>query len=187
MVKSLQVVSVCGYVPFDKRPGCEKPLEVPHGLFSPFVLQSMRNFILCKALSLRQYNSPLKVFIRRNSNYRMLINATEVEAFLLGCGFVIVEPENLSFIEQVELFHNAGIIIGASGAALANLIFCKPEAKIIILTSDYKDMIFGYWQNMAAAVENNVTFVKGKSTDKFTSLHSDFSIAIPDLINAISY
>ena len=37
----------------------------------------------------------------------------------------------LDFFKQIHLFQNAKIIIGAHGAAFANLIFCKPNTKVL--------------------------------------------------------
>ena len=45
--------------------------------------------------------------------------------------FKSVFLENISFEEQVKLFHNANIIIAAHGAALANMLFCKENTLII--------------------------------------------------------
>ena len=46
-------------------------------------------------------------------------------------GFVVYKVGELDFFEQIHLFQNAKIIIGAHGAAFANLIFCKPNTKIL--------------------------------------------------------
>jgi capsular polysaccharide biosynthesis protein len=146
----------------------------------------MRDFIKSKISNRVLMVSSKKIYIKRNSHYRNVTNAEEVEEMLVAKGFVVVEPEKLSFIEQVELFSSAEVVVGATGASFANLIFCKPETKIIILISDYKNMIYGYWQNMASAVGNKVTYVIGASDEIFSHLHSNFQISIPDLLDAIS-
>ena len=76
--------------------------------------------------------------------------------------------------------------MGATGAAFANLIFCKPETKVIILIVDFKDMIYGYWQNMANAVGNKVSYVLGESVDVTSQFHSDFRVNMQDLLDAIT-
>ena len=45
--------------------------------------------------------------------------------------FKSVFLENISFEEQVKLFHNAHIIIAAHCAALANMLFCRENTLII--------------------------------------------------------
>ena len=49
-------------------------------------------------------------------------------------GFELVATELLSFKEQVRLFSEADIIVGPSGAAFANIIFCQPGTKVIPLS-----------------------------------------------------
>lgn len=45
-----------------------------------------------------------RLYLRRNSQFRPIRNAGEVEALLSELGFQVVEPEKLSFAEQVKLF-----------------------------------------------------------------------------------
>ena len=48
------------------------------------------------------------------------------------------KPELLSFKNQINLFENSSVIMGAHGASLANIIFCKPRTKIIeIIPADH--------------------------------------------------
>ncbi|MDB9739586.1 glycosyltransferase family 61 protein [Candidatus Pelagibacter sp.] len=77
-----------------------------------------------------------KIYIdRRESQYNhcQIINDSEIKSYLLKKNFSIYQIGKLSFFEQIYLFNNAKIIIGAHGAAFANLIFCKPGTKVIDL------------------------------------------------------
>ena len=189
-VKSLQVVSACGYVPFERRPHTNHFSDHSHGIFSPSALLGMRDLIKSKVAALSSNTEAnvthKKIWIKRNSTYRNLSNANEIENALVTQGFTVIEPEKLSFTEQVVIFSNADIVVGATGAALANLIFCMPETKIIILIAEFKYMIYGYWQNMAASVGNQVTYVLGANTDKVKGVHSNFKVELTDLLEAIS-
>jgi capsular polysaccharide biosynthesis protein len=182
LVRHLSTTSVTGYVPFERRSNRLK--NHSHGRFSPFALQSLR-----KCLQERQgvqTDSPMRrVFIKRNSGIRNIANGKQIEKLLIDLGFFVVEPEFLTHAQQIELFSNAEVLVGATGAAMANLIFCKPSTKIVIMISDYKFMPYGYWQNMACAVGNKVTYVLGRCMGAITHLHSDFEVAVPDLIDAI--
>jgi Glycosyltransferase 61 len=186
LVKSLQVVSTCGYIPFQRRAKTKNLTDHSDGIFSPNVLCAMRGFIKSNILNTDEVVKHKKIFIKRNSHYRNANNANEIEDMLIAEGFFVIEPEKLSFSEQVNLFSNAEVLVGVTGAAFANLIFCKPETKIIILISDYKNMIYGYWQNMACAVGNKVIYVIGECADRPSQLHSNFQIDLPDLLDAIS-
>lgn len=189
-IKSLQVVSACGYVPFGRRPRSNHFEDHSHGVFSSSALLGMRDLIKSKISKLELNTSEVKVnkkiWIKRNSNYRNVSNANEIQDVLVSEGFTVVEPEKLSFIEQVTVFSNADVIVGATGAAFANLIFCNPETKVIILIAEFKHMIYGYWQNMAASVGNQVSYVLGANADKVSEVHSNFKVEITDLLKAIS-
>ena len=81
----------------------------------------------------RKFECGEKVFIdRRESSYNhcQIINDEEVKTHLKKKGFVVYKVGELGFFEQIYLFQNAKVIIGAHGAAFANLIFCKPNTKV---------------------------------------------------------
>lgn len=80
--------------------------------------------------------SPKKIYLLRakGSGGRTALNDDEIAAYAQANGFTIVSPESLSFSEQVELFHNAEVIMGISGAAFANMIYCRPETKLIVIS-----------------------------------------------------
>ena len=80
------------------------------------------------------FDSNDKVFIDRRDdtkfNHCQIINDEEVFQYLKSKGFSKYKVGELSFKNQIHLFHNAKIIIGPHGAAFANLIFCKPDTKV---------------------------------------------------------
>ena len=182
-VERLIVTSVAGYVPFERR--IKRAKNHSHGRFSPFALLALRQH-----LQHNFYSAPSsagsKIFIKRNSGIRNLTNAAEIEALLVARGFTVIEPELLTIMEQITVFSNAEVLIGATGAALANLIFCKPMAKIIILIPAYRHTSYWYWQNIACAVGNRISYVLGEISRINTSgIHSDFRIKSSDLLDAI--
>ena len=74
-----------------------------------------------------------RIFISRKNVPRRQFNEEDVKNSLNEMGFVFVRPEELSLDEQIALFNNADIIVGPSGAAMTNLLFCKPGAKVLII------------------------------------------------------
>jgi capsular polysaccharide biosynthesis protein len=184
LVKNLTVVSVAGYVPFERR--TNRIGNHSHGKFSPMALASLREHLQD---GLPDSASPKKrIMVRRNSGIRRILNELEIEEMLVKRGFTAVSPETLTFAEQIELFSHAEVIVGATGAAFANLIFCKPSTKIIIMIPAFKHTSYWYWQNMACATGNHVTYVLGKITRSFRSgIHSDFHVNPGDLIDALEW
>lgn len=175
-VQHLFTMSSIGYVPFDRRN--KKFKYYSHGKFSPDAFQIVRNTILDTIPQKKYYD---KIYVRRNSKIRNIINSDEIENYLVSRGFTIIEPENLTFTEQATIFNYADIVIGASGAALANIIFCKKGVQIIIFLPDISNNSFWYWQNIACATENKVEYVLGQVKTKKEGIHSSYFISLKDL------
>lgn len=72
-----------------------------------------------------------KIYISRcKFKKRNMINEQELIYALSSLGYMIVNPEELSVKAQIELFSSSDVIISASGAALANLCFCKKNTLV---------------------------------------------------------
>ena len=181
----LYITSVSGYVPFEWRKN--RLSGFSHGLFSPMALR-----LLCKQLNGKSQKAedqkwPEKIFLRRNSGYRKVINAIDVERVFFSRGYAIVEPEKLSFSQQVALFKNAKTIVSSSGAALANMIFTTQGSKIFILISKHPDTIYWYWQNIACASGKTVNYLFGKiSESDLSGIHASFVVDLDDLVLLLS-
>lgn len=151
-----------------------------HGKFSCLAFEAMRHACLA---SLQPCAMPSRIFLRRNSGVRRLVNSDAIEALLVSRGFAVVEPEKLSFAMQVQLFRQAEVIIGPTGAALANIIFADSRARIAILISRKEDVIYWYWQNMAKASGKAVSYVFGGHAEGAAShVHADFQVP-PEAVN----
>ncbi len=80
---------------------------------------------------------------------RTIFNQDEVIEFVQQMGATVVSPENLNVETQRQLFGNADIVIGMAGSALANTIFCRPGASVILICQDeivspeYFGLMFG--------------------------------------------
>lgn len=179
LVDRLYVTSVAGYVPFERRN--EKLVGHSHGLFCPAALELIRNKFLSDAIAFSSENYPKKIYLLRVSNGRNVTNRVELEDVLLSKGYVVVQPEKLTFIEQVKLFRNASDIVGSSGAALVNLIFSPRKVNCQILIAKLDGTSYWYWQNIAAATGNVVTYFLGDLINNSTGgIHGDFYIDLED-------
>ena len=75
-----------------------------------------------------------KIFLDRSEspyNHCQIENNDEVIELLNKKGFTSYKVGELSFENQIHLFKNAKIIVGAHGAAFANLAFCSPKTKVL--------------------------------------------------------
>ena len=84
----------------------------------------------------KKKNSVKKIFIDRSDsifNHCKLVNNEEIKHFLFENNFKSYQVSKLDFFEQINLFHNAKVIIGPHGAAFTNIIFSKPGLRLIEL------------------------------------------------------
>ncbi len=183
-VQNLQLTSPTGYIPFERR---NKEVHGhSHGVFDGGTLQSMRSHFH-RLLSISFDDENTKYFLRRNGAVRNIINQYEIEQMLVERGFHVIEPETLTFVEQVEIFSRASVIVGATGSAIANLLFCPPSAKIVIFIPNFPNTSYWYWHHMARAVGNSVTYVIGERDDisKPFEVHSDFRVSPEDIVSVL--
>lgn len=184
LVEELFVTSPTGYVPFERRANHE--VDHSHGQFSRTAFAKLQSEISKSTINNSAEKWPKKIYLRRNSGSRRVTNSVAIEKHLLKLGFVTIEPEKLGFLQQAELFHNADVIVGSSGAALANLVFCKPTVIIYILMSHAPNTSYWYWQNIACASGCTVRYILGIPMEgNHEGIHSDFSIDIGLLERAL--
>ncbi|WP_135818020.1 glycosyltransferase family 61 protein [Paracoccus liaowanqingii] len=84
-----------------------------------------------------------RIFVSRlsrtkNGAYRGLLNEEIFIDEIKKLDFRIVEPELLSFVEQVNLFARASTIVGLGGAGMFNTVFCKEGTKVLDIESGLK-------------------------------------------------
>jgi capsular polysaccharide biosynthesis protein len=173
-VKNLVQTSVTGYVPFERRN--DKLQGHSHGMFSSLAFASVLAKVKPHMIQTKHDKWPNKIYLRRNSGIRKVLNIDEVENVLFFNGYVAVEPEKLDFIQQASMFHDAQYIIGSSGAALSNLIFCSSKTRIDIMIGRLEGTSYWYWQNMAVSNGSTVNYLFGSLDGKSNDIHSDFSV-----------
>lgn len=73
-----------------------------------------------------------KLYLTRAGTARRRIrNEAELIDILERRGFEVVQPESLSVQQQIALFSEAGQIVAPAGAALTNMLFSPPGARIV--------------------------------------------------------
>lgn len=80
-----------------------------------------------------------RVYLRRGgAKIRNLENAAALDALAASHGFETLEPSARNLTDQARLAGEAAQILAVHGAALANLIFAPPGARVVeILASDF--------------------------------------------------
>jgi capsular polysaccharide biosynthesis protein len=130
------------------------------------LLIEYRNAIL-ERLHIQQKSDSELIFLARE-NDRRDFNQAEIENIAIRHGFRLVYMERLSFPEQVELMFGAKIIVGASGAAFSNILFCQKGARILSwILPQYKG--FSSFSNLAQVVGADMRYIFSEPTEPILS------------------
>ena len=115
---------------------------------------------------------------------RVMVNEAELIVHLTMMGFDIIEPERVSVQEQIALFASADLVVGPSGSAMFNTVFCRPGTKVIDLQSE-KQWIYSYAGMYASLQLDYGIFVgKAEATDG-NAVHRRWSVNIDALTRRI--
>lgn len=186
----LHNVSPTGYVAFKLRP--QSFDAVRHGIFSPQAVRQAVSQLRRSIGSVPAAKARPKLFLRRKSTVRHIVNQAAVEDALVARGFVAVDPERLTFEEQVTAYSCAGMIVGATGAAITNMVFSPPDCPTVVMMPKFKQTAYWYWRRMAAAAGAGPVFhVSGNQISPAENpyaplaVHADFSVRLQDVFDAV--
>jgi hypothetical protein len=95
----------------------------------------------CAVRLLAEFTAPLhasssafgeRLYVSRGkARRRRVSNEDALWARLESHGFKRVHLEDLTWREQINAFHHAKVIVAPHGAGLANLVFCRPETRVV--------------------------------------------------------
>jgi capsular polysaccharide biosynthesis protein len=107
--------------------------------------------------------TPELVYVSRKSgDARSLLNGQRVRWVMESLGFSVIDPGDLTLDEQVSIFNGAKVIVGVGGAAMSNLAFASPGARVVGLMSEQLGS-FCLWSNLAHIVGAKMTYLCGPS------------------------
>lgn len=93
-----------------------------------FIASKVQRFILSNDDGMF---SAERVFLARKERGARSYNQSEIISFLMKYDFKIIYMEEHDIKQQIFIFKNAKYIVGASGAAWSNLIFCNSSCKAL--------------------------------------------------------
>lgn len=97
-------------------------------------------------------NHDRRVYVsRENAAKRRVVNEQQVQDLLKEYDFELVRAEELTFLEQVELFGSARYLIGAHGAGMTNMLF-MPDKSHMLEFRKVGDNVNNCYFNMASAL-----------------------------------
>jgi capsular polysaccharide biosynthesis protein len=177
-------------VPMEKRLRCQKNLVhqferlvVPS---MPFPVEDVAPW-LCpylRSLFPETVSSPEKVYLRRGTGRRRLVNEGELQAALQERGFVSVEPQHLTVAEQAKLLGRARCVVAPHGAALTNIIFAPSGALVLeLFHPGHKNRGI---VTLAAACDHRYTCLDGHALSRDNRRQLDYSIDVPAVAKMIA-
>jgi capsular polysaccharide biosynthesis protein len=182
-VGKLFVTSVSGYVPFMPR---ENGNDIgSHGMFSATALNLMREAIFNHLDTLHSKSSPKKVYLARGKRYRSVSNEDSLKKCLADVGFESIELEALTFSQQVALLRNAEIVVGPTGAGMANLLFSNSSQVVYILFGKNRATHYFYWAHIVSTAGMRLNHILGTQDHPRTGVHSSFWVNETDLLEAL--
>ena len=92
------------------------------------------------------------IITRRATHQRRILNEQAIIDCFPDLNFRIVECEAMTFLEQVDLFSHAGIIIATHGAGLANLLFTRDPLVIEFYPNDREEKDSVYFAQITTAL-----------------------------------
>lgn len=98
---------------------------------------------------------------RRNAAVRRVVNEEALRPLLEQAGFALLELDSRSWVDQVQMFADAEVVLAPHGAALANIAFCHPGALITEITTraGYRD----FYRYLAASASLQYGVLEGEA------------------------
>lgn len=121
-----------------------------------------------------------KIFVtRRGKSNRKLANGLEIENYFSSKGFVIIDPAELSFNDQVLVFSSAFIIAGIAGAGMTNAVFARKNALVIHIVPPTMPNLFFY--QLASICGHKYIEIRGRQRENQGMFSPSFYLSIEDL------
>lgn len=121
---------------------------------------------------------------RNARSTRQMVNEAEVAAAVSSLGFEVVEPEQLSPAEQIATFASADIVVGPSGSAMFNVVFCRPGTKVLNIESE-ANWIYAHTGLFASCETRYGLFVAPVDPSDLVPVHRRFCVDVPALVARI--
>jgi len=121
---------------------------------------------------------------RRNALFRRISNENEISQLLKSFGFEeVVLDDTMDLNHRIELFSNAGVVLSVHGAAMMNLMFCRPDTKVIEIFEETN--IRPYYWVMATTKHLDYQFLIGKTDTSAKAAEADIYVSPESLKEAL--
>ncbi len=130
--------------------------------------------------------STRRLYVTRRGYGRHAVSEHDVEALLIARGFEIYDATDAR--SRPEDFDRAEMIVGAHGAGLANVAFCRPGTRVVEIVPT--DNAFPFYFSLAVAAGLEYGYLVGQSvqergTETFGPSPFDFDVQLEELAVAL--
>jgi hypothetical protein len=150
----------------------EKVLFLPHitatGKVDEVLIKS-QNKLLVKNIDLNKYDiTNERVYIsREKASVRRVLNEDQIISLLRKYNFNILQMEDYSWIQQVQMISHSKIIVAPHGAGLSNILFLKNKAHILeLLPVRLNNTINTCYYNLSVALDHKYYYQLRSFQDK---------------------
>jgi hypothetical protein len=112
------------------------------------------------------------VYISRNAGPRSILNEAEILENLRGYNLTIVQTEQLTLRQQMDLFSDAAMIIGPHGAGIQNALWAPQGCRVLELVN--VRYFSGVYWTLAQSLNQPYGLVTGVSAAGTTPLHAGY-------------
>jgi capsular polysaccharide biosynthesis protein len=125
------------------------------GAFAPYAVNFLQRTLLDRRDA--KFESPKNIYVRRVNVSRGLVNDDEVTDFFTRRGWGILDTEQLTMAQQIQLFANARQVCALHGAALTNLVWCRPGTRVVEIVAS--TFLNGVYEGIAEAAGLDYSFL----------------------------
>jgi capsular polysaccharide biosynthesis protein len=156
-----------------------------HAAVNAPALDDLRRLLLASVPS-DAHGTPKRVLLVRGSRNARNVDEATIRDHAQARGFHAVDPGTLTLSEQIALFAGADTVVGAWGAAWANILFARAGSRGLMLAPEP----FARWSifsNIARVVGMDQSVLLGRSAAKtFADANrTPFSIDPEEFANAV--
>ncbi|WP_331298634.1 glycosyltransferase family 61 protein [Methylobacterium oryzae] len=175
------------FFPFDMKPG--RPFY--DTVWPADVFAAVRQQILDRARErgILSDRTDRRLFISRKAfTQRALINEAEIAERLRPLGFEVIHPETMTFLEQVEAFHSAALVVGSSSSALCNTLFCRPGCRILGLIHEELSFNFRGYTSCIEPGGARILFLRGRTLPRpgVHAFHVSYTVDAGKVVAAVA-
>ena len=142
-------------------------------------------FLRSRLLSSQPSAPSRKIFLTRGPRHRQLLNEDALRALLSNLEFEMVDMGAKTLKEQIALMSDAAVVISPTGAAVTNIVFAHPAARLLILAPNHPQTNPYLFTQIGSYLGVKVAFAFGERAFNITGeygIHDDYSVDVKSVL-----